>query len=223
MAATALAGMFPPHERDGHRLVDGLALVPVPTGAVVEAGADIAVSVNLHDARDAAGLAGPGPRRRRTPRERAPRMLDTLLEVMDLAQLETSVRARRARRRCRDATLRAREAGATSSSPTCSSRPAARPAQRAAAGAAGARATAAGSSTHQGGHSCVETFTFDDLKRILVDRVGMTRTTSSTIPSVSFEDMGLDSLAFVEIQLAMQQEYGFAIPDEDAQRIDHRR
>ena len=31
--------------------------------------------------------------------------------------------------------------------------------------------------------------------------------------------MGLDSLAFVEIQLAMQQEYGFTIPDEDAEQI----
>ena len=31
--------------------------------------------------------------------------------------------------------------------------------------------------------------------------------------------MGLDSLAFVEIQLAMQQEYGFTIADEDAERI----
>jgi acyl carrier protein len=31
--------------------------------------------------------------------------------------------------------------------------------------------------------------------------------------------MGLDSLAFVEIQLAMQQEYGFTIPDEDAESI----
>jgi acyl carrier protein len=31
--------------------------------------------------------------------------------------------------------------------------------------------------------------------------------------------MGLDSLAFVEIQLAMQQQYGFSIPDEDAHHI----
>jgi acyl carrier protein len=38
-------------------------------------------------------------------------------------------------------------------------------------------------------------------------------------PEAKFEDMGLDSLAFVEIQLAMQQEYGFEIPDEDAQEI----
>ena len=31
--------------------------------------------------------------------------------------------------------------------------------------------------------------------------------------------MGLDSLAFMEIQLAMQQDYGFRIPDEDAEEI----
>jgi acyl carrier protein len=31
--------------------------------------------------------------------------------------------------------------------------------------------------------------------------------------------MGLDSLAFVEIQLAIQQEYGFTIPDEDADKL----
>jgi acyl carrier protein len=39
-------------------------------------------------------------------------------------------------------------------------------------------------------------------------------------PAAKFEDMGLDSLAFVEIQLAMQQEYGFTIPDEDASKIE---
>ncbi len=47
LAATALAGVFPPHELDGHRLVDGLALDPVPTSAVIEDGADVTVSVNL--------------------------------------------------------------------------------------------------------------------------------------------------------------------------------
>ena len=31
--------------------------------------------------------------------------------------------------------------------------------------------------------------------------------------------MGLDSLAFVEVQLAMEQEYGFTIADEDAESI----
>jgi acyl carrier protein len=62
-------------------------------------------------------------------------------------------------------------------------------------------------------------FTFDDLKRILVERVGLAEESVVNDPEASFEDMGLDSLAFVEIQLAMQQEYGFTIEDEDAQEI----
>jgi acyl carrier protein len=64
-----------------------------------------------------------------------------------------------------------------------------------------------------------KTFTVDDLKRILVDRVGLPEDDVTNDPEAKFEDMGLDSLAFVEIQLAMQQEYGFEIPDEDAQEI----
>jgi NTE family protein len=91
LAATALAGMFPPHERDGRRLVDGLALVPVPVGAVLEQGADVTVSVNLMSrdtltAWPGADAAPPPPERRSS------RMLDTLLEVLDLAQLDASVR-----------------------------------------------------------------------------------------------------------------------------------
>jgi acyl carrier protein len=52
-----------------------------------------------------------------------------------------------------------------------------------------------------------------------VDRVGLPEDDVTNDPEAKFEDMGLDSLAFVEIQLAMQQEYGFEIPDEDAQEI----
>jgi acyl carrier protein len=62
-------------------------------------------------------------------------------------------------------------------------------------------------------------FAFEDLKRILVDRVGLPEDDVVDDPEATFEDMGLDSLAFVEIQLAMQQEYGFTIPDEDAEDI----
>jgi acyl carrier protein len=64
-----------------------------------------------------------------------------------------------------------------------------------------------------------ETFTFEDAKRILVERVGMNEDDVPNDPNATFESMGLDSLAFVEIQLAMQQEYGFTIPDEDAEQI----
>ena len=62
-------------------------------------------------------------------------------------------------------------------------------------------------------------FTFDDLKDILVNRVGLSGDEVVDDPDATFASMGLDSLAFVQIQLAVQQQYGFAIPEEDAQRI----
>ena len=65
----------------------------------------------------------------------------------------------------------------------------------------------------------MEKFTFDDLKDILVNRVGLPPDQVVNDPNVTFVAMGLDSLALVEIQLAVQQRYGFTIPDEDAQKI----
>jgi acyl carrier protein len=62
-------------------------------------------------------------------------------------------------------------------------------------------------------------FTFEDLKDILVNRVGLRPSDVPDTLDTSFDDLGLDSLAFVEIQLAVQQQFGFSIPDEDAHRI----
>jgi acyl carrier protein len=62
-------------------------------------------------------------------------------------------------------------------------------------------------------------FTFADVKNILVNRIGLPEDAVTDDPDLSFEDLGLDSLAFVEIQLAIQQDYGFTIPDEDAEKI----
>jgi acyl carrier protein len=62
-------------------------------------------------------------------------------------------------------------------------------------------------------------FTFADVKNILVNRIGLPEDAVPDDPNLSFEDLGLDSLAFVEIQLAIQQDYGFTIPDEDAEQI----
>ena len=62
-------------------------------------------------------------------------------------------------------------------------------------------------------------FGFEDLKRILVDRVGLAEDDVTDDPNATFDEMGLDSLAFVEIQLAMEQEYGFTVAEEDAERI----
>ena len=65
----------------------------------------------------------------------------------------------------------------------------------------------------------VQEFTLADVKNILVNRVGLPEDAVVDDPNLSFEDLGLDSLAFVEIQLAIQQDYGFTIPDEDAEHI----
>jgi acyl carrier protein len=62
-------------------------------------------------------------------------------------------------------------------------------------------------------------FTFANLKDILVNRIGLPDESVVDDREATFDDMGLDSLAFIEIQLAMQQEYGFTIPDEDADDI----
>jgi acyl carrier protein len=62
-------------------------------------------------------------------------------------------------------------------------------------------------------------FTHADLKRILVERIGLPETDVPDDGDVLFADLGLDSLAVVEIQLAVQQAYGFTIPDEDAGSI----
>jgi acyl carrier protein len=62
-------------------------------------------------------------------------------------------------------------------------------------------------------------FGFEDLKRILVERVGIPEDEIGHDMTATFDDIGLDSLAFVEIQLAVQQEYGFSIDDDEAQHI----
>jgi len=62
-------------------------------------------------------------------------------------------------------------------------------------------------------------FGFEDLKQILVDRIGLAEADVKNDPSTTFDDVGLDSLAFVEIQLAMEQDYGVTVTDEDAEKI----
>jgi NTE family protein len=92
LAATALAGMFPPRESGGRRLVDGLALVPVPTGSVIEDGADVTVSVNLMSRDELPAWPGEEPPAPQEAKRSGARMLETIIEVMDLAQLDNSIR-----------------------------------------------------------------------------------------------------------------------------------
>jgi NTE family protein len=93
LAALSVAGVFPTQERDGHRMIDAIALVPVPTAAVIEDGADIVVSVNLLGTESLErwpGVSEESEAEPAKPRRRGP--LDTILEAMDLSQLDTSAR-----------------------------------------------------------------------------------------------------------------------------------
>ncbi len=93
LAALSVAGVFPTQERDGHRLIDAIALVPVPTAAVIEDGADIVVSVNLLGTETLErwpGVPDEPEGEPSKPRRRGP--LDTILEAMDLSQVDTSAR-----------------------------------------------------------------------------------------------------------------------------------
>ncbi len=92
VAATSLAGMYPPYERGDQRLVDGLALVPVPTGAAVELGADVTLSVNIMNRDTLDAWPGDSAVPEAPPARMGSMMVDTLLEVMDLSQLESSIR-----------------------------------------------------------------------------------------------------------------------------------
>ena len=59
----------------------------------------------------------------------------------------------------------------------------------------------------------------EDLKRILVERVGLPAGDIPDDLTTSFEEVGLDSLAFMEIALAVEQEYGIQVDEDDAERI----
>ncbi len=89
VAAMAVPGLYPPVQRGPHRLVDAVALTPVPTEAVKAAGADVTIAVNLLG-REALsvwqGVDPPDPFRGRDGAAER----DTVVEVLELAQLEAA-------------------------------------------------------------------------------------------------------------------------------------
>jgi acyl carrier protein len=62
-------------------------------------------------------------------------------------------------------------------------------------------------------------FGFYDLKHILVHRLGTAEDQIKDDPSATFDQIGLDSLAFIELQTALEEEWGVHIRDEDVERI----
>jgi minimal PKS acyl carrier protein len=58
------------------------------------------------------------------------------------------------------------------------------------------------------------TFTIDDLMSLLVSKVGLPKEMRTEDPSKTFGDLGLDSLAFLQLQSELQGLYGFELPDD---------
>ena len=59
---------------------------------------------------------------------------------------------------------------------------------------------------------------FDKVKEIIVDKLGVDE--SAVKPEASFiEDLGADSLDIVDLVMALEEEFGIDIPDEEAQNI----
>jgi acyl carrier protein len=58
----------------------------------------------------------------------------------------------------------------------------------------------------------------DRVKKIIVDQLGVEEDTVT--PEASFvDDLGADSLDTVELVMALEEEFGIEIPDEDAEKI----
>ena len=60
--------------------------------------------------------------------------------------------------------------------------------------------------------------TEDKIKSIIVDQLGVKA--EEVVPTASFtNDLGADSLDTVELVMALEEEFGIEIPDEDAEKI----
>lgn len=59
---------------------------------------------------------------------------------------------------------------------------------------------------------------FESVKGILVEQLGVEGDTIS-VESSLIDDLNADSLDMVELVMAMEQEFGISIPDEEAERI----
>lgn len=56
------------------------------------------------------------------------------------------------------------------------------------------------------------------VKQIIVEQLGVDE--EEVVSNVSFlDDLGADSLDIVELIMAFEEEFGFEIPDEDAEKI----
>ena len=59
--------------------------------------------------------------------------------------------------------------------------------------------------------------TFDDVESILVTKVGLDQRTLAGNREGTLEELGLDSLAVLELQIVITKAYGVEIPDESGE------
>ena len=58
----------------------------------------------------------------------------------------------------------------------------------------------------------------DKIKEIIIEQLGVAA--EEVVPEASFiDDLGADSLDIVELVMAIEEEFGLEIPDEDAERM----
>ncbi len=59
----------------------------------------------------------------------------------------------------------------------------------------------------------------EKVRKMIVDQLGVSE--SEVVPEAKFiDDLGADSLDIVELIMALEDEYGIEIPDEDAEKIE---
>jgi acyl carrier protein len=59
---------------------------------------------------------------------------------------------------------------------------------------------------------------YDDIKKVVVEQLGVSE--SEVTREASFvDDLGADSLDLVELIMAMEEEFGMEIADEDAEKL----
>ncbi|MCX7678861.1 MAG: acyl carrier protein [Spirochaetes bacterium] len=62
------------------------------------------------------------------------------------------------------------------------------------------------------------TVDFEKVKKIIVDRLGVDEA-EVTMEASFVDDLGADSLDTLELVMALEEEFGIEIPDEDAEKI----
>ena len=72
--------------------------------------------------------------------------------------------------------------------------------------------------SHSGGIQMTGDPIFENVKAILIEQLGIDGESISPESSL-IDDLNADSLDMVELVMAMEQEFGISIPDEEAERI----